>query len=225
MICANAVHVRRIDARANIRQGGCAMIVYLAKIRSPLYADLWHGGTGQSLRRRAPGAVSLPLSGGPGYSEPDDPRLLRRRGSRSSGFLKRRSWQREADRRSGPGIQCCGAGGSGDDHGLGRRAAAGLRALSCSAPRTPHMKRPCQAFAGRWVVDDLMSAFRGRFCARFTCPLGCRFRRDGHVRPPLAGPGGGEAWACPRFLPGGRRAPASTAGPQGRRAQRDAQQP
>jgi hypothetical protein len=57
------------------------------------------------------------------------------------------------------------------------------------------MKRPCQAFAGRWVVDHLMPVFRWRFYARSTCPPDCRFRRDGRVRPPLAGPGpaGGRA--------------------------------
>jgi hypothetical protein len=66
--------------------------------------------------------------------------------------------------------------------------------------RTPHMKRPCQALAGRRVVDHSMSVFRGCFAhGRLTRP-GWRFRRDGRVRPPLAGPARqGQAWACPRF--------------------------
>jgi hypothetical protein len=34
------------------------------------------------------------------------------------------------------------------------------------------MKRPCQALAGRRVVDHLMSVFRGCFCARSACPVG-----------------------------------------------------
>ena len=62
--------------------------------------------------------------------------------------------------------------------------------------RAPHMKRPCQAFAGRRVVDHLMSVFRGRFCARSTCPLGCRFRRDGRCGPPRDGGGRGGWGRC-----------------------------
>ncbi len=55
--------------------------------------------------------------------------------------------------------------------------------------RTPHMKRPCQAFAGRQVVDHLMSVFRGCFCARFTCPPGLPVPA-GRVRAAAAGRSG-----------------------------------
>jgi hypothetical protein len=58
-----------------------------------------------------------------------------------------------------------------------------------SKPRTPHMKRPCQAFAGCRVVDHLMSVFRGCFCARFTCPAGLPVPA-GWVRTAAAGRAG-----------------------------------
>ena len=79
------------------------------------------------------------------------------------------------------------------------------------------MKRPCQAFAGRRVVDHLMSVFRGGFARGSLARWAARLRRDGRVRPPLAGPDrGGQAWACPRFLPWGPqrlRCPGRPAGP------------
>jgi hypothetical protein len=55
--------------------------------------------------------------------------------------------------------------------------------------RTPHMKRPCQAFAGGRVVDHLMSVFRGCFCAWFTCPPGLPVPA-GWVRAAAAGRAG-----------------------------------
>jgi hypothetical protein len=88
--------------------------------------------------------------------------------------------------------------------------------------RTPHMKRPCQAFAGRRVVDHLMSRFDGCFCARSACPPGgggsggmgaCGRRWPGRA----AGP----AWACPRFPARGAAVVSGVqAGPQGRRRRR-----
>jgi hypothetical protein len=65
------------------------------------------------------------------------------------------------------------------------------------------MKRPCQAFAGRRVVDHLMSGFRGCFRARFTCP------------PGLAVPAGWVACGCrwPGRVAGGRPGAARFSGP------------
>jgi hypothetical protein len=85
--------------------------------------------------------------------------------------------------------------------------------------RTPNMKRPCQAFAGRRVVDHLMSVSIGCFCARFTCPPGlpgsggmgtCGRRWPGRV-------GRGRLGLARFFLPGGRRGSGVQVGPQGRR--------
>ena len=55
---------------------------------------------------------------------------------------------------------------------------------------------------------------------------GWRFRRDGYVRPPLGGPGcGGQAWACPLFLPGGPQRLRGHGRPAGPSRAGDAQQP
>ena len=84
------------------------------------------------------------------------------------------------------------------------------------------MKRPCQALAGLWVVDHLMSVSAGCFCARSACPPGgggsggmgaCGRRWPGRA----AGP----AWACPRFPARGAAVVSGVqAGPQGRRRRR-----
>jgi hypothetical protein len=92
----------------------------------------------------------------------------------------------------------------------------GPSGLQQGIPRAPHMKRPCQALAGRRVVDHSMSVFRGCFWAWSACPPGWRFRRDGCVRPPLAGPDRqAKVWACPRFPARGALGSAVQAGPQG----------
>jgi hypothetical protein len=103
--------------------------------------------------------------------------------------------------------------------GLQHKGAVGQRVLDLLLPvlRTPHMKRPCQAFAGGRVVDYLMSVFRGCFCARFTCPPGLPVPAGMYVRPPLAGPGsGGRPGPARFFLLGGAqrlRRPGRPAGP------------
>ena len=65
----------------------------------------------------------------------------------------------------------------------------GLAVVIALGLRAPHMKRPCQAFAGGRVVDHLMSVFRGCFCARFTCPPGLPVPA-GWVRAAAAGRAG-----------------------------------
>lgn len=79
------------------------------------------------------------------------------------------------------------------------------------------MKRPCQAFAGRRVIDNLMSVFRGCFCARFTCPPGLPVPA-GWVRAAAAGRAGrrGRPGPAPGFLSEGPqrlRRPGRPAGP------------
>ena len=96
-----------------------------------------------------------------------------------------------------------------------RSATAGSRIFGVVQPRTwlnsrkvcsallTHMKRPCQAFAGRRVVDHLMSVFRRCFCARFT-------------RPARAGGSGGMGTCGRRWPPGcgGRPGPARSSCPR-----------
>jgi hypothetical protein len=84
------------------------------------------------------------------------------------------------------------------------------------------MKRPCQAFEGRRVVDHLMSVSMACFCARSTCPPGLPVPA-GWARAAAAGRAGsaGAGLDLPAFsCRGGRRGSGVQAGPQGRRRRR-----
>ena len=79
------------------------------------------------------------------------------------------------------------------------------------------MKRPCQAFAGRRVVDHLMSVSMGCFCAWSTCPPGLAVPA-GWVRAAAAGRAGsaGAGLGLPAFPARGPqrlRRPGRPAGP------------